>query len=247
MNRRYRTLSQSIYARIAGIPPETNVLHFQHLVAKNLKNFVMNNLSNIPKAKINKLLDVGCGGKPYKKYIGSKCSWIGLDLEENEVADIKVQRNDQKWPLDSSQFDYVLCTEVLEHCLFPEEVINEITRVLKPSGRLFLTTPFMYPVHGAPSDYRRFTPHYFQELLKGMQIDEIRFLGGAGTVFATSFLNWIEYQCQIVPNYAKVRVFLLPLWLALAAVLNFVALVLDRLDVTNAFGATVAIVATKKS
>lgn len=49
---------------------------------------------------------------------------------------------DFPYPFESSSFDVVLFCEIIEHLLMdPVKVLREIKRILKPSGRLILTTP----------------------------------------------------------------------------------------------------------
>ena len=38
---------------------------------------------------------------------------------------------------------------------------KEIKRIIKKNGNLFISTPVLYQVHGAPQDYFRFTKDYF--------------------------------------------------------------------------------------
>lgn len=44
-------------------------------------------------------------------------------------------------PVTEGIFDCVVCTEVIEHIPYPERVISEIARVLKPGGIFVLTFP----------------------------------------------------------------------------------------------------------
>jgi ubiquinone/menaquinone biosynthesis C-methylase UbiE len=44
-------------------------------------------------------------------------------------------------PFNEAQFDYVVCSEVLEHVFDKDKVLEECYRVLKPEGLLLLTTP----------------------------------------------------------------------------------------------------------
>ena len=44
-------------------------------------------------------------------------------------------------PLADRSFDTVICMEVLEHTLNPDQVLTEIWRVLRPGGALILSTP----------------------------------------------------------------------------------------------------------
>jgi SAM-dependent methyltransferase len=71
-------------------------------------------------------------------------------------------------------YDYVVCTEVLEHTLQPFHAVDEIWRILKPQGLLFLSTPFNFRIHGPLPDCWRFTEHGLRALLKNYQILELK-------------------------------------------------------------------------
>lgn len=133
-----------------------------------------------------RLLDVGCGQMPYKKAIlrpnGSATDYIGLDLAENLV-----HRNqpDITWdgariPLNDECIDSVLCTEVLEHCPKPEEVLLEIYRVLKPSGVALFTVPFIWPLHETPFDHYRYTPYSLRSLMSNAGFGKIEIFASGG-------------------------------------------------------------------
>lgn len=47
----------------------------------------------------------------------------------------------QRLPFEDASFDYVACVEGIEHTENPSNAIRELARVLKPGGRLVLTTP----------------------------------------------------------------------------------------------------------
>jgi len=70
-------------------------------------------------------------------------------------------------------FDYVVCTEVLEHTLQPFHAVDEIHRILKPGGKVFLSVPFNFRIHGPLPDCWRFTEHGLRALLKNFEILEI--------------------------------------------------------------------------
>jgi ubiquinone/menaquinone biosynthesis C-methylase UbiE len=60
---------------------------------------------------------------------------------------------------EPDQFDMVLFDQVLEHVEGnPQQAIDELYRVLKPGGLLICATVLVYPIHGYPSNYWRFTP-----------------------------------------------------------------------------------------
>jgi SAM-dependent methyltransferase len=116
------------------------------------------------------LLDVGCGRMPYKPLIMSSpnriTKYIGMDLP----GDSKRVPPDLAWdgrtiPLDDGIVDCALATEFFEHIHEPEGVMREIYRVLKPGGFLFLTVPFLWPLHEVPWDEYRYTPFSLEKHL----------------------------------------------------------------------------------
>jgi SAM-dependent methyltransferase len=110
-----------------------------------------------------RLLDVGCGEKPYFVYRpAAVADWIGFDVPENAGAEVHGYAEDL--PFEGATFDTALCTEVLEHVEEPETVLREIARVLKPGGCVVLTTPLYWPLHEEPYDFFRFTPYGLRHL-----------------------------------------------------------------------------------
>jgi SAM-dependent methyltransferase len=75
--------------------------------------------------------------------------------------------------LADGSYDYVVCTEVLEHTLRPFDAIKEIRRILKPGGLLFMTVPFNFRIHGPLPDCWRFTEHGLRAILEGFEILEL--------------------------------------------------------------------------
>lgn len=95
-------------------------------------------------------------------------------------------------PFISNSYDCVICSELVEHIKHPSALFNEVNRVLKPKGIMLITAPFMYPVHADPFDYRRFTDHYFNEILSDIGFAEIvtEPQGGYWSVFVDMIRGW---------------------------------------------------------
>jgi 2-polyprenyl-3-methyl-5-hydroxy-6-metoxy-1,4-benzoquinol methylase len=102
------------------------------------------------------LLDAGCGDGLYLEAIGAG-DWppsrlVGTDISEriletaaaaagrSGVEPELVRGNLEALPFGDEEFDVVLCTQVVEHLLAPEEGVTELARVLRPGGVLVLTT-----------------------------------------------------------------------------------------------------------
>jgi len=56
----------------------------------------------------------------------------------------------QRLPFADASFDGVFSSAVLEHVTDPFACAEELMRVLKPSGRIFCSVPFLQPEHGYP-------------------------------------------------------------------------------------------------
>jgi hypothetical protein len=71
------------------------------------------------------------------------------------------------------RFDYIVCTEVLEHTRQPFHAADQLLRMLKPGGLCFVTTPFNFRIHGPLPDCWRFTEHGLKELFRKFEIVEL--------------------------------------------------------------------------
>jgi len=63
-------------------------------------------------------------------------------------------------------FDIIFCTEVLEHTENPFKCVESMHRILKPKGRIYVTTPFDFRIHNPLPDNWRFTEHGLKILFK---------------------------------------------------------------------------------
>jgi len=138
-----------------------------------------------------KLLDLGCGNKPYSIIYNEVCdSSIGSDvpfsLHQNTDIDLKCYAEDIDKHLESGYFDCVLCTEVLEHTVNDQKVVANINKVLKPGGNLIISAPFTYVLHEAPHDYRRYTLFGLKNILENNSFEVLSILSMGGT-FSSGF------------------------------------------------------------
>jgi 2-polyprenyl-3-methyl-5-hydroxy-6-metoxy-1,4-benzoquinol methylase len=119
------------------------------------------------------VLDAGCGvgwGTLLLLESGAAgASGIDIDLEAVEDARTRVPNADIRqgdlatlpWPDES--FDLVVCFEALEHVQQQERVLDELVRVLRPSGILMVSSPNprVYPA-GNPFHVHELTPEELQ-------------------------------------------------------------------------------------
>ncbi len=113
----------------------------------------LDNLAGImPKVDGLRVLDAGCGeGQLLKKMFqkNTKNKYYGIDLTQ-EALDQATKRCPEakfinsdlsKISFEDDFFDFIVCTETLEHVDEYKKVIDELKRVLKPGGHLVLTFP----------------------------------------------------------------------------------------------------------
>jgi 2-polyprenyl-3-methyl-5-hydroxy-6-metoxy-1,4-benzoquinol methylase len=112
------------------------------------------------KAGSLRVLDVGCGDAlPLYilnsfKYENVRFSFNGVDISSLDIYFAKrlklmlkaynftfAMGKAEDLPYQKSTFDIVICSEVLEHLVCPEDCIKEIRRVLKDDGVAFISTP----------------------------------------------------------------------------------------------------------
>lgn len=119
---------------------------------------------SLPKDKILKIYDFGCGQKPYQIFAGNH-EYIGIDIDKsNDKADIYADIANV--PIDDNVADIVTSFFVLEHVEEPQKVINEKFRILKEGGELFMLVPLYWEEHEQPYDFYRFTRFAIEKMMK---------------------------------------------------------------------------------
>lgn len=75
-------------------------------------------------------------------------------------------------PYDDNTFTLVLSQAVVEHVPVPQAYIDEVVRVLRPGGLLYVEAAFMQPIHMAPDHYFNVTPYGLAHLCRDLDIIE---------------------------------------------------------------------------
>ncbi len=140
-----------------------------------------------------RILDIGCGNKPYKKYF-AYTEYIGLDTHNsghNHInTDADIFYDGAIFPFQDNSFDCIVCFQVMEHVSDIDLFINEIRRVLKPGGYMLATAPFMWPEHEKPYDFRRWTSFGFKSNFIAKKFEVINNIkSGNSLIVIVSFIN----------------------------------------------------------
>lgn len=85
-----------------------------------------------------KVLDFGCGSKPYKNFFDKCEQYIGCDIEvsghSHDNENIDFYYNGKTLPFNDQEFDWIFSSEVFEHIFNLEEILSELNRVLVHEG-----------------------------------------------------------------------------------------------------------------
>ncbi|MFA5993856.1 MAG: methyltransferase domain-containing protein [Parcubacteria group bacterium] len=173
----------------------------------SILNFVKSNAKKIKSEE--KIIDIGAGELRYKRYF-DHCEYTSQDLcvgdGEWYFDDIDIKSSVYDIPVENNYFDYILCTQVLEHLEFPEKAFEEFSRILKRGGKMFLTVPLGQGEHQSPHDFYRYTKYALKSLgnRHGLELKVVMPQGG---IFIN--LEYILWQSKnsILPfnNFAPVR------------------------------------------
>ena len=143
-----------------------------------------------------KLLDFGCGCKPYKDLFRRVTNYIGLDIDDRGLdhtgSVIDVYYDGEHIPFEDGYFDSIFSSEVYEHVPNLWDIMLEINRVIKIGGIMMVSAPFAWNEHGVPYDFQRFTQYGMRNLLESNGFEIIR------TEIATNYVEmlfqlWMEY------------------------------------------------------
>src|SRR4051812_21771730 len=86
-----------------------------------------------------RLLDIGCGNKPYRSLFPRVSEYVGCDIAQSSDNVVDVISAADDIPLESGSFDAVLSTQTIEHVGNFAGLLSESFRVLKPGGKLYLS------------------------------------------------------------------------------------------------------------
>ncbi len=176
------------------------------------------------------ILDYGCGSKPYEEYFHDAHSYTGVDVEatghDHATSDVDVFFDGLKLPLPDRKFDLVVAFEVLEHVEHLETTLLEIRRVENQDGRLILTTPFVWPEHEEPYDFRRLTSYGLKAILVEAGYTDVTITKAGSEVLAITSLV-INYLSRVTTP-AHPLTFLL-FMAFIGAPLNLMGIILDAI------------------
>ena len=153
--------------RSSHLDPSENVIFQRHMIAYKEAAKIVNGT----------VLEIGCGegygiselAKFSNKYIGVDKfdTFISDDLRNNyDIVFHKMEIPPLK-NIDENSVDFVVTFQVIEHIQDDNYFLKEIFRVLKPGGKLLLTTPNkLMSLSRNPWHIREYSPKEMKDILK---------------------------------------------------------------------------------
>lgn len=113
------------------------------------------------------IIDLGGSFKPsYERFWYIKPEkFIRVDINEKAKPDVIADLN-KPLPFSDNFADAIFLFSVIYILEDPRKTLQEINRILKTGGKLFITSPFIFNEAKEPNDYWRFTSEGLEKLLK---------------------------------------------------------------------------------
>jgi SAM-dependent methyltransferase len=146
-----------------------------------------------------RVADLGCRyGALTRAYVEGN-DVVGVDVDREALAAAAALGIETLWadldeplPFDDESFDVAVCGEVLEHLRFPDRLLDEARRVLRPGGVLVGSVPNSYRLKsrlrfllGRPPEFaddpthlHMFSPADVRALLAGWEEPRLQFVAG---------------------------------------------------------------------
>lgn len=175
-----------------------------HDLWKRRMTWVRNQASLVPAGST--VLDVGAGQCLYRDSF-DHCKYITQDFEQTPnfaYGTIDIVSDICKIPLADASVDVVLCSEVFEHIPYPIDALREITRLLRPGGRLIFSAPLGSGQHQVPYHfYGGYTRFWYEKFFPecGLRIDSLNPNGGLFGHLVE--LLWRSQQYVVPPFRSK--------------------------------------------
>ena len=183
-----------------------NITHPGYII----RNRLLTGVRRHAPAMAGKLMDFGCGSKPYKSLFNNVAEYIGVDYDSpghshaNEQIDVFY--DGKHLPFPDNHFDSIFSTEVFEHIFNLPDILRELNRVLKPGGRILITCPFAICEHEVPNDFARYTSFAMKDMLEKNGFSVLH-LDKSGNSVETVWQLRITYWHQhVLPIFRKIPV-----------------------------------------
>jgi len=163
------------------------------LILRHRRRIFEEGISRLPASGLE-ILDVGGRLQPYRTFLGPRVKhYVAVDPLLTPLVNVAAVA--EALPFRDEQFDFVICTQVMEYLPDPGRAVEELRRVMRKGGIAFVSAPAVF-VRDHDQEYWRFLPeglrYLFREFEKVEVIPEGNSLTGmfrTVNVFLASFFR----------------------------------------------------------
>ena len=214
----------------ANKPPDTflNLIRFFLRLVLDLQTIsIYRDLKDYLKNTNGNFLDLGCGDSPYRFLLNEKTNiYHGIDIIDSTKFDYSrtdiLHFDGLNIPFEDNYFDNLICTEVLEHVLEFQSLVNEVHRVLKPGGSALFTIPWSARFHYIPNDYYRYTPSALKVIFS--EFSEVLIRNRGTDITSVSSKLIVLYFRNLIPTITWKYIFT-PIWFLLSPLVLIFAII----------------------
>lgn len=167
---------------------EKYILAFEFTIHKS---FMLHKINRYQSYFEGKILDVGAGDQPYRKLFTKTSNYISTNTKQHYNHSEEMSKFTDVWikdaselPFKENEMDGLLCFQVLSVVEKPDLFFKETERILKPGGKLLLTTDFLYPTWNI-EDRGRYSKQQLERLAvtAGLKVLKTESFGGIRSLF----------------------------------------------------------------
>lgn len=167
-----------------------------------------------------------------------------INIDIYPFLGVHIAADAQKLPFKDSSCDAVICETSLEHIKDPALAVQEMHRVLKSGGLVYITVPFVYGFHDSPGDYYRWTKEGIRELFKNFEEKELDIYGGPTFALTSTLREWLAIIFSFNSEFAYQILSLI--FLVVLAPFNFLDYIFSRYKSAKNIASSFYFIGTKK-
>ena len=200
--------------RSSHLDPSENVIYQRHLIA----------YKEAAKIISGTVLEIGSGeGYGIMELAPKAENYIAVDKYNTEISDELKKANNITFiqtevpplrEIEDNSIDFVVTFQVIEHINNDKMFLKEIYRVLKPQGKVILTTPnSMMSLTRNPWHIREYTPKQMEDVLK-ISFDSYELKGVFGNDKVMDYYNKNKESVRKITRFDILNFqYWLPRWL----------------------------------
>jgi SAM-dependent methyltransferase len=149
----------------------STIFDIDNALYKEFRNYLKNFMTTTITSHIHhRILEVGPKHfLPNEVFLTNSNIVDTVDIVENTtttyVCDLTRENT-----IPKGVYDAIYCLEVIEHCSHPVELLKQLRKLLKPDGKLYMSFPFQFRLHGPIPDNWRISEYGIRVLAQDAKL-----------------------------------------------------------------------------